>query len=186
MAEITSGSNDRSHKGGRRSKKLSTKVDLTPMVDLGFLLITFFMLTAAWSKPKAVDLKLPAGEKQLNNVAYSAALTIIPIAGNKGFYYHGDLQQAINNNDYGTASFSITGGIGDVIRQKQKNLDKYFKGGRKEMVLIIKPSSASYYKSIVDALDEILINDVTRHVLTDITPDDKKILTDNNLGWVLK
>jgi len=154
MAEINSdGGHDRQRKGSQRSKKLSTKVDLTPMVDLGFLLITFFMLTASWSKPRAFELNLPAGEKPDQPIGRNASLTLIPVAGEKVFYFHGILQEAIDTNEYGVTGFAISNGIGDVIREKQRQMDKYFKGGRKEMMLIIKPSSGSYYKSIVDVLD---------------------------------
>jgi hypothetical protein len=186
MAEINSGGNDRSHKGGPRSKKLSTKVDLTPMVDLGFLLITFFMISTAWTRPSVMKLNLPVGETPTTVAPQSATLTIIPVAGDKAFYFHGDLQKAIQSNDYGTTNFSITGGIGDVIRKKQQYLDKYFKGGRNEMILIVKPSTGAFYKSIVDVLDEMVINQVKTRILTDITKEERKILTDNNLGWVLQ
>jgi biopolymer transport protein ExbD len=186
MAEITTGGGGgHQHKGARRSKKLSTKVDLTPMVDLGFLLITFFMISNVWSKPTVMKLSLPAGKETDMPVGESTALTIIPISGEKAFYYHGDLLEAIQDKQYGTAGLSLTGGIGDVIREKQQQLDKSYKGGRSEMVLIIKPTTGASYKSIVEILDEILINCVTKHVLTDITEDEKLTLTTNNLGWVL-
>jgi biopolymer transport protein ExbD len=185
MAEINTSSGSGRHKGVRRSKKLSTRVDLTPMVDLGFLLITFFMITAVWSKPKTMQLFLPAGTPD-SPTGESTALTVIPIAGEKAFYYHGDLTDAIQKKQFGTTGFSFTGGIGDIIRQKQQQLDKFFKGGRKEMVLIIKPTHSASYKSIVEALDEILINKVGRHALTEITNDEKEVLLKNNLGWVLQ
>lgn len=186
MAEMNTGSNARDRKGVRRSKKLSTRIDLTPMVDLGFLLITFFMITTAWSKPTTMKLILPADGITGITAPESATLTVIPAANNKAFYYHGQLEYALQHNQYGITGFSLTGGIGDVIRQKQQLLDKTFKGGRKEMILIIKPTSGAYYKSIVDALDEIFINDVRRHVLTDITPEEKTLLNNYRLGWVLQ
>lgn len=185
MAEInTGGGGGHQHKGVRRSKKLSTKVDLTPMVDLGFLLITFFMLTSVWAKPKALDVDMPANGPE-SKIGENATLTVFPISGDKAFYYHGSLSNALINKQYGTTGFSLTGGIGDIIRQKQRLMDKSYKGGKKEMMVIIKPSTTASYKSIVDMLDEMLINGVGRYALTDITADEKTILNANNMGWVL-
>ncbi len=64
------------------------------------------------------------------------------------------------------------GGIGDIIRQKQLALDRSFKGGRKEMMLMIKPAAASSYQNVVSLLDEALINDVKRYALMDLPADE--------------
>lgn len=158
----------------RRSKKLSTKVDLTPMVDLGFLLITFFVFTSAISKPTKMDLYLPAGKDPMP-VAMSTALTLIPIENNKVVYYHGELRDAIDRGLYGVSTFSPNKGVGDIIRQKQQALAQT--GHKKEdLMLIIKPSAAASYQSIVNALDEALINNVTRYALVDIGEEEKRWL----------
>src|SRR5260221_3669975 len=115
MAEITTQAGNAHKRGGRRSKKLSTRVDMTPMVDLGFLLITFFVLTTTWSKAHVTKLNMPAkGDSSV--IGNNAALTIIPIAGNKVLYYHGDLAEALRQGNFGTTGYGLNSGIGDIIR----------------------------------------------------------------------
>src|ERR1700744_1257644 len=60
MAELdTSGGGHKKGPGVKKGKKLSTRIDLTPMVDLGFLLITFFMYTTTLAKPKTMEINMP-------------------------------------------------------------------------------------------------------------------------------
>src|SRR5436190_23908853 len=77
--------------GKKRSKKMSTKIDFTPMVDLGFLLITFFMLTTTLAKPKTMEINMPEKEDVLDStkVKASTALTVILSENDKIFYYFG-------------------------------------------------------------------------------------------------
>jgi biopolymer transport protein ExbD len=177
MAEINTNTGNNRHKGRLgRCKKLTTKVDLTPMVDLGFLLITFFVFTTSMSKPKSMNLNLPAGETQDMPTGKSTALTIIPISNAKIFYYHGDLQTAMKQGLYGTTSFYIINGIGDIIRQKQLALDNTSRFTRKDLMLIIKPSAEASYKEVVAALDEVLINDLKHYALVDLDLAEKQAL----------
>src|SRR5258708_16172827 len=144
---------------------------MTPMVDLGFLLITFFVLTTTWSKAHVTKLNMPAkGDSSV--IGNNAALTIIPIAGNKVFYYHGDLAEALRQGNFGTTGYGLNSGIGDIIRQKQTAMDHYYKGGRQQLMLLIKPSAEASYGNVVSLLDETLINAVTRYALVDLTPED--------------
>ncbi len=170
MAEITAPAGN-TRKGGRRSKKLSTRVDMTPMVDLGFLLITFFILTTTWSKPHVTKLNLPA-DGIGTVVGQTAALSIVPLADNKVFYYNGDLSTALREGSFGITGYAFNGGIGDVIRQKQAAMDRSYKGGRKELTLLIKPSADASYGNIVSVLDETLINQVGKYAFVDVTQDD--------------
>ena len=174
MAEITP-AGGKKHVGVKRSKKLSTRVDLTPMVDLGFLLITFFIFTTSLTTPRAMRLYLPADGPH-DPVRMSTVLTIIPVSGDKVFYYHGDLADAIASHQYGITHISITGGIGNIIRQKQQSLDKSGRFNAKDMVLIIKPDATAKYKTIVDALDEITINDLKHYAFTDLEKVEKDAL----------
>jgi biopolymer transport protein ExbD len=173
MAELNIAAGAGRHKGITRSKKLSTRVDLTPMVDLGFLLITFFVFTTTISQPSVMNLILPADTKTDNMpAAESTALTVIPIAGDKVLYYHGDLQKAEQAGLYGITDVSITGGIGEIIRQKQKALAANQKFKKSDLILIIRPMKDASYKTIVDVLDEVLINDLAHYSFVEITDED--------------
>jgi hypothetical protein len=173
MAEINTPAGNTHKRGGRRSKKLSTRVDMTPMVDLGFLLITFFVLTTTWSKAHVTKLNMPA-DGPPSKAGNSAVLTIIPLDKNKLFYYHGELTEALRQGSYGTTGYGLNGGIGDIIRDKQIAMDHNYKGGRKEMVLLIKPSPEASYGNVVSLLDETLINAVSRYAIVDLTKEERK------------
>lgn len=180
MAEISN-----EQRGGRDKKpgrkKLSTKVDLTPMVDLGFLLITFFVFTTSMAKPKALGLYLPAPSAATTPSGASATLTIFPMAENKILYYHGELEDALANHLYGITNYDYDKGLGNIIRVQQEALDR--SGGkytRKDFTLVIKPLETASYQNVVDILDETLINKVGHYFFVDPDADDKRML--NMLG----
>ena len=172
MAEIQqpeSGHGNRAH----RTKILSTKVDLTPMVDLGFLLITFFILTKTLSEPKNMQLLLPAGDINTTPYGESTVLTLIPLGDDKVFYYHGNPNAAIQDKLFGIIK---PAGIRSIIMQKQLALEASPKYSKNDLMLIIKPTESSVYKNIVVLLDEVLINDLKHYAFVDISRDEKKWL----------
>jgi biopolymer transport protein ExbD len=175
MAEINIPAASGNKPGVRRSKKHSTRVDLTPMVDLGFLLITFFIFTTSMSSPKAMKLVMPddKGDVTPSVVGESTALTVIPLKDDKIFYYHGELTKALQTNSFGITNYSLTEGLGQIVRNKQAVLDKI--GKRNDMVLMVKPAPESNYQQLVNVLDEVLINDVKRYAIMDLTPEEKEI-----------
>jgi biopolymer transport protein ExbD len=177
MAEINVPAAGGNKAGVRRSKKLSTRVDLTPMVDLGFLLITFFIFTTSMSSPKTMKLVMPddAGNTPPNVVGQSTALTAIPINESKIFYYHGELTNALRTNAYGITNYSMIDGFGQIVRNKQAALDQMAPGKRKDLMLMIKPAPESNYQNLVNVLDEVLINEVKHYAIMDITPEEKEI-----------
>ncbi|WP_276479573.1 ExbD/TolR family protein [Paraflavitalea pollutisoli] len=175
MAEInTATTSDKP--GVRRSKKLSTRVDLTPMVDLGFLLITFFIFTTTMSNPVVTKLIMPDDTKPAppGTVGETSALTVLPIAGNKVFYYHGSMDVALKTGAFGVTGYGMKDGIGQVIRDKQIAMDRIKPDFRKDLTLMIKPDAASNYQNVVDIIDEVKINGLSRYALMDITDEEKQ------------
>lgn len=171
MAEINIPANNAGKPGVARSKKLSTRVDLTPMVDLGFLLITFFIFSSRLSEPKALRLYMPANG-EAGATAESTALTVIPFEGNKVFYYHGMLENALQQGGYGITNYDVSKGLGNVIREKQKSMGVH----RNELMVMIKPADASRFVNMVDVLDEMQINAVKRYAIMDLTKEEKEII----------
>lgn len=156
MAELdTSGG---SNKGGKiRTKKMSTRVDLTAMVDLAFLLITFFILTTTLSKPQAMDMFMPdKNEKEETlDVKASRTMTVLLGSGNKIVWYMG----VIGDNAPTVDNFGKNG-----IRQSLVDANKRVLAAtgdpKKGLMVIIKPTDKSNYKNFVDILDEIKIASV--------------------------
>ncbi len=184
MAEISTATTS-DKPGVRRSKKLSTRVDLTPMVDLGFLLITFFIFTTTMSEPVATRLIMPDDTKPVIDdihVGETSALTILPISGNKVFYYHGYMDKALQKGAFGITTFSMKDGIGQVIRDKQRAMEQSKAGFSKDLTLMIKPTSASSYQDVVNALDEVAINRVPHYALMNITDEEKRMIQEKNGG----
>src|SRR2546423_12874133 len=181
MAELSlqAGAN-RHERNLHRTKKLSTRVDLTSMVDLGFLLITFFIFNTTLTEAKAMRLFLPAGETPDNPAGQSTVLTIIPLNNEIAFYYHGELNAAVRNDFNGTVNLS-NNGIRNLIREKKQALIATQRFKAEDMMLIIKPSDQSNLKNIVDALDEVQINDLKHYALVDISSDEKKLLRERKL-----
>jgi len=166
MAELAEKESKKKGKKKRR-KKMSTRVDMTPMVDLGFLLITFFMLTTTFSKPQTMEINLPVKpkgevvEEQENALKASKAFNIIVDGENRLFWYLGlphEPLEPLTETNY-TAD-----GIRKVLLEKNSSIQ--------DMVVLIKATDAAVYKNVVDILDEMNISNIKRYALIDITPDD--------------
>ncbi len=192
MADIDVSSSDSGHKKGpgvKKAKKLSTRVDMTPMVDLGFLLITFFIFTTTMSTPTTMRLTMPKdekNEKDQTEVKESSTLTILLGKNNELFYYEGQLQ-----GDGSNFKSSTYKDIRDEIIKKKKDVESrhvhdegckkiWEKNGGdqtscldKDYVVIIKPTKEATYKNTVDILDEMTINNVKRFAIIDVTPQDE-------------
>jgi biopolymer transport protein ExbD len=169
MAEIQT-SETRKSKGVRRSKKLSTQVDLTPMVDLGFLLITFFVFTTSITKPTAMKLNLPDDpDKDSAITAGGKTLSILLGANNTIYYYEGQNIANMQISNFSSA------GLREIIRNKKQQVKMKYGDGN-ETVVLIKPTTEASYSNVVDALDEIQINTIGRYVLMDANAEETALL----------
>jgi biopolymer transport protein ExbD len=160
MAEIISPSHAKHNKAGvQKTKKLSTRVDLTPMVDLGFLLITFFIFTTSISQPNALSLVLPA-EGTGTTTPESKTLNLVLLADNKIHYYVGNEVGKQNCTDFSTE------GVRRIIYEMQQRVEQKF-GDKAQLVVLIRPTESACYMNIVDILDEMIILDVKKYALMD-------------------
>jgi biopolymer transport protein ExbD len=170
MAEMdtSSGGGHKKGPGVKKSKKLSTRVDLTPMVDLGFLLITFFIFTTTMSQPTAMKLYLPKDAdkpEDQNKAKQSGVITVLLGKDDNVFYYEGILDNTASN--FKSSTFKE---IRNVL------LDKKSRTPEKDLVVVLKPSEECTYKNVVDILDEMSINVLKRYALVDITKDETQLI----------
>lgn len=161
MAELQT-SESRNRKGLHRNKKLSTRVDLTPMVDLGFLLITFFIFTTALSEPASIVMPLPDENETDNPTVTGERKTISLLLDDHNIirYYEGSNDKAIQQTDYSSKGLRI------VLLAKIKQVKAEF-GVDAEPVVLIRPLQASSYGNLINVLDEMMINGVKKYMLLD-------------------
>lgn len=178
MAELNTGGDDK--KGKKvRSKKQNTGVDLTAMVDLAFLLITFFMLTTSLSKPQSMDLTMPdknnvSNEEKVDSKE-SRTMTILLGKDKKLKYYMGRFEDPYNGEGPTDQSYGKDG-IRKVILQKMANLKAQGFEGKDGLVVLIKATDEATYTNMIDILDEMSITGVKIYMISDITDAEKEIM----------
>lgn len=158
--------------GGKvRSKKMSINVDMAPMCDLGFLLITFFMFTTTFSKPNIMHLNMPPKveipPKDIPEIKIKNSFTIILGKKDKVFWHQQELKDLSPSNLIET-NYSKEGIRKEILRaQKEADPDKF--------TIIIKPTDDSNYKNLVDILDEMEITNSTRYGIKDLSSIEKSV-----------
>lgn len=170
MAEISQQGGGGKKEGKIRSKKTSTKIDMTPMVDLAFLLLTFFVMTTTLNKPQTMEITMPEKVKKEDNpplVNEKKVLTLILGEKDKIYWYVGITDPKLEVADYSA------NGIRKLLIGKKAEIQ--------DMVVLIKPSDESRYSNMVDIMDEMNITNIQRFALVDITPVDKELIKDSHL-----
>ena len=189
--------------GKSKQKKFAVRVDVTPMVDMNMLLITFFMLCTTLSKPQTMEISMPSNDKSITEqqksmVKASQAITLLLGADNKLYYYEGEP----NYKDYTSLKETsyTPDGIRSILLQKnaaavnkvralkQQKLDlkiseeeyrkqvSEIKSGKDTPTVIIKATDDASYKNLIDALDEMQICNIGKYVITDIAEADEFLM----------
>jgi biopolymer transport protein ExbD len=161
-------------KTGFKLLKKGTRVDLTPMVDLGFLLITFFVFTTSLTKPKIMKLVAPKDIGLPIDVCESCAITLIPDGKNSVYFYEGmfDASTPFKKIEQNGQALRT------VLENKKKALAQ-LKGDTKKLVVILKPTDKSSFGNFVDVMDELHITDVGVYFIGDLTADEQTMLKNN-------
>ena len=162
-------------KNGKR-KVHSLRVDLTPMVDLGFLLISFFMLTTTMAKSRTMEINMPSPAPEKETIyPDESTITIIPVEGHKVFCYKGVFKDNIQPEECPVS------GLRDVLmkmKEEDANFSTTLSANAHELHVLIKPGDDSKYGDLVNLFDDMNISQVPYYALVDITPEEK--------DWLLK
>ena len=204
MAEIVQEEGHKG-KGKKKAKKHGTHIDMTPMVDLACLLLTFFMLTTAFNKPKVMEIILPEKPKENEKppeLDKSRALNILLIDHDKILWYDG-LADPNKTLPVLTETDFSKEGIRRVLLQRNKALyarvdklnkdviegklkiprdtlesrtKRMYKEDKSGPIVLIKAADGVKYRNIVDIIDEMAISNVARYTLVDINPVEKTMV----------
>ncbi len=199
MAEVNTGGNE---KGGKnKQKKIQLRVDFTPMVDMNMLLITFFMFCTSLSKPQTMEISMPnkdATIEDLTPIRPEVATTILLAENNKVYYYLGEPNYEDYNSlvetDYTSNGLrkmllnrnaNVIAKLNELKEKKKNNqiseeeFEKQLteiKKDKQAPVVMIKPKDESTYKNMVDALDEMLICNISKYAVVEFSNADDFLL----------
>ena len=200
-AEVQESSGKKRGKG--KQKKMTVRVDFTPMVDMNMLLITFFMLCTTLSKPQTMEISMPSNDKDITEqqksmVKASQAITLLLGADNKLYYYEGEPNYrdytSLKETTYGANGLRAVllqknaAAVNQVRALKQQKLDleitddeykkkvSEIKSGKDTPTVIIKATDDASYMNLIDALDEKQICNIGKYVITDIVEADEFLI----------
>ena len=168
MAEIQEKGGGGGKGGKKRAKKQSTKIDMTPMVDLGFLLLTFFILTTTFAKPQTMEISMPVKPKNQDEQSELKASNALPLllGENDKIYWYAGLPDEPAPPGIQVTNYSANG-VRKVLLDRKNN---------PSLVVLIKPMEEARYKNMVDLLDEMNITESTKYAIMDVDPRDEKLV----------
>lgn len=173
MAEMSEASEHKKGGGKAKAKKHSTRIDMTPMVDLGFLLVTFFIFTTTLSKPTTMDLVMPADkeEPKPTDTKVNNKEVLVLLLGDKNVIYYYTPNENLEIDELLTTDYSAKG-LRKLLNEKKKEVealgpvpDKDGKPGPRKITVLVKPTDKSRYVNFIDVLDEIKVSDISKYVV---------------------
>ncbi len=195
--------------GKSKQKKMTVRVDFTPMVDMNMLLITFFMLCTTLSKPQTMEISMPSNDdkitdEQKSKVKESLAVTLLLDGDNKLYFYEGipnwEDPEALKITNYepsGLRAFLMQKNARVVNKVKELKLQKKnleitpeqydaqvseLKNGKNTPTVIIKATDEASYKNLIDVLDEMNICNIGKYVIIPIAETDKQLIKAATVG----
>ncbi len=179
MAELDTGGGGKKKGGKVRGKKASTRIDMTAMVDLAFLLLTFFVLTTTISKPNVLPVVIPPKvdpkdkEVEPPKVPESKILTLVLGKNDMIYEYHGLLDPANGKNPEVKPITYDPKQLRALLFERKDEVKKLF-GDAKELIVLIKPLTSARYANVVDILDEMNISEVKKYTLAELNDNERK------------
>ena len=207
MAEVNtdSGGGHGGKHDKKRAKKQSTKIDMTPMVDLAFLLLTFFVMTSTFNKAKTLEINYPADpDPTTKPPKIKNAITFILTEEDKIYYYDGEFYPEGNEDGKPATQLTETdysaNGLRKILFERNKSVrdaiqaldDQYKrkeiadttfkrlageeKGKRESLTVLVKTDDKAVYKNVVDVIDELNISLVGKYAVVDLTSAEMELL----------
>lgn len=138
----------------------TVRIDFAPMVDLGFLLITFFVFTTSLMEPKAFGLHVPEDGEGVES-PLSATITLTLLENGRIDYLEGSETHVLaKGSTHLYQQFSLRK---HLLEKRQRIVDQL--GSDEQYTVIIQPTAQTNYKEMVDVLDEMTITGIKKYVL---------------------
>ncbi|MFA6468071.1 MAG: biopolymer transporter ExbD [Bacteroidota bacterium] len=150
------------HGGKKKRKRINVRIDMTPMVDVAFLLLTFFMLTTSMSKPQTMEINLPPSDTKAD-VAESNLLTL-RITEDFRVFWNVGTEKPVTVDGANKKERLIN--LGKLLKERSRANPK--------LITLIKVDGKAKYIDMVDVMDELNINDISRFSLAPMEDKDKK------------
>jgi biopolymer transport protein ExbD len=209
MAEIIEGGGGGKEKGAKkRAKKQSTRVDMTPMVDLAFLLLTFFVLTSTFSKPKSMELTFPVPPTDITQQPpIKNGITLLLTGEDRIFYYEGEFKPKESPEATALAELNFSqqslhkflaeknkwaqdeiSKLDNQLRANQladtthKRMVREIKSNKIAPTILVKTDDKATYRNVIDVIDELNINLIGKYVVVDILKSELDLINEKTGG----